>query len=250
MESVGIKLRPYIDNGLLQIHSSRPTLHGLEMHLLTLNKLVRQFKPQCVIIDPISNLISVGSISEVRAMLVRLIDLLKLNNITALFTSLTQQNVSSTNELTEESVSSLVDTWITVRDVEGNSERNRGLYILKSRGMGHSNQVREFVITDKGIKLLEFELGPEGVLTGSERIEHKLNVSAEKNQQETEKASAEREIARRKKVLEGSIEALKVQFESASEELNNLGKAKPKRVRMNGQSITESTTGGNQKKKK
>jgi circadian clock protein KaiC len=230
MKSVGIELRPFIDNGLLQIHSSRPTLHGLEMHLLTLNKLVHQFKPQCVIIDPISNLISVGSISEVRAMLVRLIDLLKLNNITALFTSLTQQNVSSTNELTEESVSSLVDTWITVRDVEGNSERNRGLYILKSRGMGHSNQVREFVITDAGIKLLEFEHGPQGVLTGSERKEYKLHVSAEMSKRKTDQASAEREIARRRKVLEGSIEALKMQFESVSEELNNLSNPEPKKV--------------------
>jgi circadian clock protein KaiC len=229
MQSVGIKLRPYIDNGLLQVHSSRPTLHGLEMHLLTLNKLVQQFKPQCVIIDPISNLISIGTISEVRAMLVRLIDLLKLNNITALFTSLTQQNVSSTNELTEESVSSLVDTWITVRDVEGNNERNRGLYILKSRGMGHSNQVREFVITDKGIKLLDFELGPKGVLTGSERKEYKLKVSAEKNKRKTDQASADREIARRKKVLEGNIEALKMQFESISEKLNNLDDLEPQK---------------------
>jgi circadian clock protein KaiC len=239
MESVGIELRPFIDNGLLQIHSSRPTLHGLEMHLLTLNKLVRQFKPQCVIIDPISNLISVGSISEVRAMLVRLIDLLKLNNITALFTSLTQQNVSSTNELTEESVSSLVDTWITVRDVEGNSERNRGLYILKSRGMGHSNQVREFLITDSGVKLLDFELGPEGVLTGSERQEHKLVVSAARNKQKTEQASADREIARRKKVLEGDIEALQLQFESVSEELNKLGSTAPLKLsgRKNGSPI-------------
>jgi circadian clock protein KaiC len=250
MQSVGIGLRPFIDNGLLQIHSSRPTLHGLEMHLLTLNKLIHQFKPQCVIIDPISNLISVGSISEVRAMLVRLIDLLKLNNITALFTSLTQQNVSSTNELTEESVSSLVDTWITVRDVEGNNERNRGLYILKARGMGHSNQVREFIITDEGIKLLDFELGPEGVLTGSERKVHRLNISAEKDRLKTDQASAEREIARRKKILEGNIEALKMQFESVSEELNNLGNAELKKIPRKDIQEVDNGFGGNAKKRK
>src|SRR5207237_818535 len=138
----------------LQIHSSRPSLQGLEMHLLTLRKLVRSFKPTAVIIDPISNLITIGNISEVRSMLVRLIDFLKVNNITGIFTSLTQQHINNYNELTEESVSSLVDTWITVRDVEGIGERNRGLYILKARGMGHSNEVREFIITDEGIKLL------------------------------------------------------------------------------------------------
>lgn len=222
MASVGMDLRKYTDSGLLQIHSSRPTLHGLEMHLLSLNKLIRNFKPQCVIIDPISNLISVGSISEVRAMLVRLIDLLKLNNITALFTSLTQQNVSSTNELTEESVSSLVDTWITVRDVEGVGERNRGIYILKSRGMGHSNQVREFLLTDKGIRLLEFEVGPEGVLTGSERGKFKQDKRAETSWRHGETLRKEKEINRRKKILESDIESLKLEFDSFEEELKKL----------------------------
>jgi circadian clock protein KaiC len=223
MESVGIKLRQYVENGALQIHSSRPTLHGLEMHLLKLNKLVKEFKPDCVIIDPISNLISVGTISEVRSILVRLIDLLKLNNITALFTSLTQQNISSTNELTEESVSSLVDTWITVRDVEGVGERNRGLYILKARGMGHSNQVREFIISDKGVKLLDFIVGPEGVLTGSARLKYRSIKNADDVTEQAERDKTDREITRKKKILDANIESLKMQFESESEML--LGKA-------------------------
>ncbi|MCW3075976.1 MAG: KaiC-like protein [Bacteroidetes bacterium] len=222
MQSVGIDLESHVKKGLLQIHSSRPSLHGLEMHLLSLHKLVKDFKPDAVVIDPISNLISVGSISEVRAMLVRLIDLLKLNNITALFTSLTQQNISGTNELTEESVSSLVDTWITVRDVEGVGERNRGLYILKSRGMGHSNQVREFIISRNGIELLELEIGPEGMLTGSARKKHRQNVSAQKDKNIKDIQRRDREIARKKKILESNIETMRIQFESAAEELNKL----------------------------
>lgn len=222
MASVGIELRKYTQNGLLQIHSSRPTLHGLEMHLLSLHKLIRDFKPQCVVIDPISNLISIGSISEVRAMLVRLIDLLKINNITALFTSLTQQNVSSTNELTEESVSSLVDTWITVRDVEGIGERNRGLYILKSRGMAHSNQVREFILTDKGIKFLDFETGPDGILLGSARNKHKLDMSSEKSKKQSDIEKRDREIKRRKRILEANILAMRTEYESVEEELHKL----------------------------
>lgn len=222
MKSVGIDLEGHVKKGLLQIHSSRPSLHGLEMHLLALHKLVKDFKPDAVIIDPISNLISVGSISEVRAMLVRLIDLLKVNNITALFTSLTQQNISGTNELTEESVSSLVDTWITVRDVEGIGERNRGLYILKSRGMGHSNQVREFVINSKGIELLDLEIGPEGMLTGSARSKHRQNVSAAKDKNVKDIQRRDREIVRKKKILEANIETMRMQFESAAEELNKL----------------------------
>jgi len=222
MQSVGIDLRTHIDKGLLQIHSSRPTLHGLEMHLLSLHKLIREFKPQCVVIDPISNMISIGTISEVRAMLVRLIDLLKINNITALFTSLTQQNVSNTNELTEESVSSLVDTWITVRDVEGVGERNRGLYILKSRGMAHSNQVREFVLTDKGLKFLDFETGPEGILLGSARKKHQLDTFADNLKKEQALEKRDREIIRKKKILEANILAMRTEYESVEEELHKL----------------------------
>ena len=161
MRSIGIDLDKHIKKGLLQIHSSRPSLNGLELHLLTLRKMIKDFKPTTIIIDPISNLISVGSEQEVRSMLVRLIDMLKLNNITAMFTSLNKPYEMSRPDLAEESVSSLIDTWITVRDLEGIGERNRGIYIVKARGMGHSNQVREFVITGKGIELLDVELGPD-----------------------------------------------------------------------------------------
>ncbi len=133
MRSVGIDLAPYVDKGLLVIHSSRPTLNGLEMHLVTIHKMIKVYKPQAVIIDPISNLITTGQIGEVRSMLTRLIDFLKVNGITALFTALTVL-WGNHLELTEEGVSSLVDTWITLRDMEGVGERNRGLSILKSGG--------------------------------------------------------------------------------------------------------------------
>ncbi|HEX8561578.1 MAG TPA: circadian clock protein KaiC [Flavobacterium sp.] len=222
MKSIGIDLQPFIKKGTLQIHSSRPTLNGLELHLLTLRKLIRDFKPTAIIMDPISNLITVGSQHEVRSMLLRLIDMLKFNNITALFTSLTPQGTNLESGLTDESVSSLVDTWITVRDIEGKGERNRGIFIIKSRGMGHSNQVREFVITNKGVELLDVEIGPEGILTGAARISSALNRKSEELKLTNELGRKDREIERKRKVLEANIEALRNEFASVEEELSLL----------------------------
>lgn len=222
MKSIGIDLEKHIKKGLLQIHSSRPSLNGLEMHLLTLRKLIREFKPTTIIIDPISNLITVGSQQEVRSMLVRLIDMLKVNNITALFTSLNKQTDTVRPDLAEESVSSLVDTWITVRDMEGIGERNRGIFIIKARGMGHSNQVREFVITNKGIELLDVELGPNGILTGAARLTHRFKKDMSDLKLQNEISRKDREIERKRKVLEANIEALRNEFESAQDELSIL----------------------------
>ena len=222
MRSIGVDLQKHIDKGNLQIHSSRPSLNGLELHLLTLRKLIKEFKPSTIIIDPISNLITVGSEQEVRSMLVRLIDMLKINNITALLTSLNKQTDAVRPDLAEESVSSLVDTWITVRDMEGIGERNRGIFIVKSRGMGHSNQVREFVITNKGIDLLDVELGPQGILTGSARTSHQFKKTISEIKLQNEISRKDREIMRKRKVLEANIEALKNEFESAEEELSIL----------------------------
>ncbi len=222
MKSIGIDLEKHINDGLLQIHSSRPSLNGLELHLLTLRKLIKEFKPTTIVIDPISNLISVGSEHEVRSMLVRLIDMLKAHNITALFTSLNKQTENFRPDLAEESVSSLVDTWITVRDMEGIGERNRGIFIVKARGMGHSNQVREFVITNKGIELLDVELGPQGILTGTARQSHQFKKTISNIKLQNEISRKDREIERKRKVLEANIEALKNEFESAEEELSIL----------------------------
>jgi len=222
MRSIGIDIEPHINAGYLQIHSSRPSLNGLELHLLTLRKIIKDFKPTTVIIDPISNLINVGSEHEVSSMLVRLIDMLKVNNITALFTSLSKQTDNFRPDLSEEFVSSLVDTWITVRDIEGMGERNRGLYIIKSRGMGHSNQVREFIISPKGIELLDIELGPDGILTGAARKANSLKNELSELKLQSEIGRNEREIERKRRVLEASIAALKNEFESVEEELSLL----------------------------
>ncbi|WP_281632352.1 circadian clock protein KaiC [Flavobacterium luteolum] len=222
MKSIGIDLEKHIKKGILQIHSSRPSLNGLELHLLTLRKLIKEFEPTTIIIDPISNLISVGSEHEVRSMLVRLIDMLKANNITAMFTSLNKQTDTVRPDLAEESVSSLVDTWITVRDMEGVGERNRGIFIIKARGMGHSNQVREFVITSNGIELLDVELGPQGILTGAARKSYQFKKTISDIKLQNEISRKDREIARKRKVLEANIEALRTEFESAEEELSIL----------------------------
>jgi circadian clock protein KaiC len=153
MNSVGIRFKPFIKSGLMQIHSSRPSLNGLEMHLLVINKLITQYKPKTVIIDPISSLVTVGNSSEVRAMLVRLMDLLKVNQINAFFTALTHPQATNHYDFTVDAVSSLADTWIRLTNEINDGSRIRKLSIIKSRGMGHSNEMNEFSISEKGIKL-------------------------------------------------------------------------------------------------
>ncbi len=184
MRSIGMDLQAHVDAGLLQFHASRPTLYGLEMHLVSIHKKIKTFKPKTVILDPITNLITAGLLSEVKSILVRLIDFLQAEGITVLFTALNLNNMF--NEQTDEGVSSLVDAWITIRDIEIDGERNRGLYIIKSRGMKHSNQIRELVITDEGVNLEDVYLGPDGILTGSARIAHQL---AEQSIKRTNKAT-------------------------------------------------------------
>jgi circadian clock protein KaiC len=151
MQSIGLDLGPAVKKGLLKLHSARPTLHGLEMHLVQIHKMVAQFDPAAVVIDPISNFINTSTAIETQSMLLRLIDFLKSRQITALFTHLTSGN--SVIEATDVGVSSLIDTWLLVRDIETGHERIRGLYVLKSRGMPHSNQIREFRLTSRGIEL-------------------------------------------------------------------------------------------------
>ena len=165
MRSIGLDLEPHVKKGLLEFQSFRPGLHGLEMHLASIYKLVRKFKPQSVVLDPITNLISVGGLPEVNAMLLRLIDFMQSQGVTLMLTALS----SGSAEHIDENVSSLVDAWILVRDIESDGERNRSIYIMKSRGMQHSNQVREFLITSKGLQLVEVFRGERGVLVGSAR---------------------------------------------------------------------------------
>jgi len=168
MQSVGIKLGPWVKKGLLQFHATRPTLYGLETHLATSIKIINSFEPTVVIFDPINAFVSAENQTEVKTMLVRIVDFLKMKRITALFTSLTPSGDDT--GATDLYVSCLIDTWLLLRDIEFGGERNRGLYVLKSRGMAHSNQIREFRLTDDGIELLDVYVGAHGVLTGSARL--------------------------------------------------------------------------------
>ncbi|SEM59141.1 circadian clock protein KaiC [Mucilaginibacter gossypiicola] len=240
MKSINIDLQKYVDSGLLEFHASRPTLYGLEMHLVAIYKIIKRFKPAAVILDPITNLITVGSVSEVKSMLIRLIDFLQDEQITVMFTALSLNTVVS--EQTDEGVSSLVDTWLLVRDIESNGERNRGLYIMKSRGMSHSNQVREFTITDNGLNLVDVYLGPEGVLTGSAREAQKLKEKTGVALRDFAVSRKDKEILRRRMMLESKIASLQAEFESAEEELNKMyleDELKQEIIEKNRQQITD-----------
>jgi circadian clock protein KaiC len=218
MSSIGIDLKSHVEKGLLMFQASRPTLHGLEMHLLSIIKHVSQFKPSVVILDPITNLVTVGSVSEVKSVLIRLIDFLQNANVTVMFTALSL--TETVTEHTDENVSSLVDAWLLVRDIESNGERNRGLYVMKSRGMKHSNQIREFEISDKGLDLVDVFIGPEGILTGSAREAQQLQERTGAVLWDNAMSRKDREIARKGKVLEAKIASMKEEFESLQEELN------------------------------
>ena len=218
MRSIGFDLQQHIDAGLLKFHASRPTLNGLEMHLVSIHKLIEEFDPRMVVLDPITNLITVGTVSEVKSMLIRLIDFLQSKQITVMFTALSLNTIVS--EQTDEGVSSLVDAWLLVRDIESNGERNRGMYVMKSRGMKHSNQVREFVITDEGLHLVDVFLSPDGVLTGSAREAQQLQEVTGMALREYAVNRKDREIERKRLVLESKIASLKDEFESVQDELN------------------------------
>jgi circadian clock protein KaiC len=229
MHSIGIDLQQWVKKGLLQFHAERPTVYGLEAHLASMHKLIEELKPRIVVVDPVTNLGSVASEADVKAMLIRLLDLIKFNQITALFTTLTAATGSL--ELTEVGISSLADTWLLLRDIEIGGERNRGLYILKSRGMAHSNQIREFLLTDKGVDLIDVYVGPSGVLTGSARI-------SQETQERDSEWVREREIERRKlnvetkrKALEAQIASLRAQFQAEEQELKKLTEQEEMRQR-------------------
>jgi circadian clock protein KaiC len=219
MRSIGLDLQPWIDEGLLAVHATRPTFSGLEMHLVAMHKRVQEFKPSLVVVDPISNLLSVGSSGQTGQMLVRLIDFLKSASITAVFTNLTS---GGNVEATDIGVSSIIDTWLLLRDLEANGERNRALYALKSRGTAHSNQVREFVLTDNGIQLLDVYVGPEGVLTGSSRLAQEAKEKAAMLNREQNIQRQQRELDRKRAVVEAQIAALRMEFEEQEKEMELL----------------------------
>jgi circadian clock protein KaiC len=204
-------------------------LYGLETHLAVMHKQVRDFRPQVVVIDPISNLVNTGSVTEVRSMLLRLVDFFKAQQITALFTSLTSAD-SKTLEQTDVGISSIMDSWLLLRDIELGGERNRGLYILKSRGMSHSNQIREFLLSDQGIDIRDVYVGPEGVLTGSMRLAQEAREKADKVIRESEIEAKQRTLTRKRAALEAQIAALRAEFEGDAAEMAKVLKQETQRV--------------------
>jgi circadian clock protein KaiC len=218
MMSINIDLQQHINDGYLKFYASRPTMNGLEMHLVMIHKMIMEFDPEVVVLDPITNLTTVGSVSEVKSLLIRLIDFLQSRQITVMFTALTLNETLAGQ--TDESISSLVDAWLMVRDIELNGERNRGMYVIKSRGMKHSNQVREFVISDKGLDLIDVYFGAEGVLTGSAREAQQLEEQTGAVLRDHAMSRKDRMIDRKRRKLESQISSLNDQFEAFQEDIN------------------------------
>jgi circadian clock protein KaiC len=217
MRSIGNDLQPHLDSGLLKIVSRRPFLYGLEMHLVSMRKEIERFDPSVVIVDPVSNLAVAGNPREVNAMLTLLIDFLKTRGTTAFFTVLTEN--SGRLEQTDVGISSLIDTWMLARDIESSGERNRGLYMLKSRGMRHSNQIREFTLSSDGIDLIDVYLGPSGMLTGSARVAleaQERNAAARLAEDRDIKLA---QLERKRKAMEAQIESIRAEFESEKLEI-------------------------------
>ena len=215
MRSIGIDLDSCVKKGLLQIHSSRPTLNGLEQHLVMMHDMVRGFRPSVVVVDPISNLTLERSAAEVRPTLMRLIDFLKQQQISAVFTSLTGAGVATAAaEDSQLDVSSLMDAWLLLCDVENNGERNRTIYVLKARGMAHSNQVREFILSDKGIDLVDVSLGADRVLTGMARVAHEGQARAAGELRRQDHARQRQQVTTRRKAIEAQIAALQAEADS------------------------------------
>ena len=216
MKSIGIDLKPWVDKGLLKFHSTRPTLYGLETHLVTIHKMVNDYNPDMVIFDPISNLITVGTRDEVKSMLTRLIDFLKNREITTLSTSLRIMGQLETDI----GVSSLMDTWIDLKALETNGERNRTIDIIKTRGMFHSNQVREFIITNNGIKIVDLYLGPNGMVTGSARISQISREKADKLIRQQEIERQQRELEQKRQAIDLKIKELESNYKIEKQDLD------------------------------
>jgi circadian clock protein KaiC len=219
MASVGIALQRWIDAGLLQFRCFRPSLLGLEAHLFAMQKSVTEFDPAVVVKDPVSDLLRVGTGADVGAMLTRQVDFLKARGVTALFTSL-NSNAEATQA--DQQIASLVDAWLCVKTMEGNGEFNRVLFVLKSRGMAHSNQIREFLLTAQGIELADVYVGPQGVLTGSARqaqeAQERSDATARKEDLEQRRANLET----RRETVEAQAAALWREFEDEASSVARL----------------------------
>jgi circadian clock protein KaiC len=220
MRSIGLRLEPLVESGVLRFHAARPTLYGLEMHLATMFKQIAEFQPQVVIMDPITSLMAAGTDFETKGMVTRLVDYLKGSQITSLFTSLTHGGHAL--QQSEIAMSSLMDSWLLLQDVEGNGERNRVLYVIKARGMAHSNQVREFLISNRGIDLVDAYVGPSGVLTGSARAAQATREKADALAGHQEAARRTRELESKCAALDRQIAGLRSEQEAGAEELRRM----------------------------
>jgi circadian clock protein KaiC len=218
MNSIGVDLAQWVRKGLLHIHASRPTLQGLEQHLVFMHDLVKEFRPAVVLVDPISNLSLDENDASLKPTLMRLIDSLKLYGCTAMFTSLTPDAMTAMTE-TQVGVSSMMDTWLLLANIASNGERTRTLQVLKSRGMPHSNQVREFVFTDKGVDLVDVYLAGNQVLTGTARISEEAQELAVTELRRRDQERRLRELSTHRKAIDAQIAALKAQREERQGEI-------------------------------
>jgi circadian clock protein KaiC len=217
MRSIGIDLQTWVDRGLLQFSAARPSLYGLELHLSQMHRLIDRFRPSVVVVDPVSSLLTVATESDVQATTTRLVDYLKSEGITAFMTSLTHGKME--DERTDIAISSIVDTWLLLVTLESSGERNRGLYVLKSRGMAHSNQIREFLLTSHGVELLDAYTGVASVLTGSARLTREAEDRAAALADEQELDRKERALARLQAAFESELASLRGQFETEQADL-------------------------------
>jgi circadian clock protein KaiC len=220
MRSIGLDLASWSKKGLLRIHATRPSAYGLETHLASLHKLIIEFQPRLVVVDPITTFLAAGTSVDAESMLMRLTDFLKSQGITALFTSLTHGG--NALEGTQVGISSLIDTWLLLRDIELGGERNRALCILKSRGMAHSNQIREFLLTDRGVEFKDVYVGPEGVLTGSRRQAQEVRDQAATLNRQQGIERRQREAEHKRHAFEAQIAVQRAQFEAEQDELKRL----------------------------
>ncbi|MDX6705433.1 MAG: circadian clock protein KaiC [Solirubrobacteraceae bacterium] len=219
MSSVGIDLWQWVNAGLLQFRCFRPSVLGLEAHLFAMQKFVDEFDPAAVVMDPVSDLLRIGTGADVSAMLTRQVDFLKAKGVTALFTSLTSDAEPA---LADQQIASLVDTWILLKTMEGNGEHNRVLYVLKSRGMAHSNQIREFLLTDQGIELADVYVGPQGVLTGSARQAQEAQERSDGTARLEDLEQRRVNLERRRESVEAHTAALWREFEDEADIVGRL----------------------------
>jgi circadian clock protein KaiC len=220
MKSIGLDLQQWAKKGLLQFQTVRPFRYGLEMHLARTIRAITEFDPLVVIVDQMSALETTGSPIEIKAGMMRLIDFMKIRGLTAMYTDLTSD--ARTVALTDSGITSLVDTWLVVRDLELNGERNRGLHILKSRGMAHSNQVREFIMSERGIELKDIYIGPAGMLTGSARVAQEARERTEQVNRNEEVESQQLDLKRKHDALEGKIAALRAEYSAEESRIRRI----------------------------